>query len=512
MRIGVSTGGARCLRTPGLLSKKLVVPEAKYDTRVPAGPAIEDLATARSLRRYRLVAWSWLVLGVVLFSGFLAGVSVEDKRAVRLLRVGVRTHGMVLSYHYGKYDKAITVQYAVGQKRRVSRINLNDNSPRYRLGEGVIVVYDPNNPSAVRTTTESNDPRGLTWLMILAFVGWICLWVVGIATCWRARRIRRILAAHPWRAYSNVEFIPELQKRANAGIRLRRSDSPTDPTFLLRFANSLVRNPRRFKDVPTVWVVGDLSGPVVLAIPETRRLIAAAAPTGKIGARWLDRRGLVETPAQPGWLSRQMPALVIVLTVACALGALALVLLTPSTVGSTAAMSDTLDDALHAAKALPTSDVAPSLGTWAVTGKTVSSIGFGDSAKDDRLTRTWTIYERCATDCAAWIERTTSQGLQRAPLKIRHNRWTAVFERSTEGCGTTRPGSQRQVFVFATSPDHGPLQAIEINRAIFPDCIRDGSSHKDMHASSTTKWTATLQGTECLNRPACRESTLPPLP
>ena len=173
-------------------------------------------------------------------------------------------------------------------------------------------------------------------------------------------------------------------------------------------------------------------------------------------------------------------------------------------------MPKTRADVVRAAHDLPTSAGILPVGLWVADGITISSRGFGDGYAGQRMSRQWMVYDRCAATCRRWIARTTSQGVQRGPLERDRGRWLVVYERVTDGCGTSRRGSQRQAFVFTLSSDRLHASAVEVNNARFPNCRQLAPLRRaDMNASSTMRWTATLTSPSCPGVEACRETVGP---
>ncbi|HKN53868.1 MAG TPA: DUF3592 domain-containing protein, partial [Amycolatopsis sp.] len=145
-------------------------------------------------RRSARLSVVWLL---VLAAG-LSGVLLEDKEAQRLLDAGTQVHGTVLKvFNPVKGTRSIDVGYfAAGDYRRAT-IN-RDSGWSYAVGDGVTVVYDPGDPTRVRTTEEANtaDPD-----LVFGFV--ILLGLAGLVVCrsavkrWRTRY--NAVSATGWR-------------------------------------------------------------------------------------------------------------------------------------------------------------------------------------------------------------------------------------------------------------------------------------------------------------------------
>jgi len=162
---------------------------------------------------------------------------------------------------------------------------------------------------------------------------------------------------------------------------------------------------------------------------------------------------------------------------------------------------------------LPVSAGILPVGLWAAEGITLSSSGFVDGHAGQRMSRQWMVYDRCEATCRRWIARTTSQGVQRGPLERDRGHWLVVFARTTEGCGNSRRGAQRQAFAFTLGADHIHATAIEVNNARFPGCRQLAPLRRaDLNARSTMRWTAVLNSPICPGVPSCREIVSPGQP
>lgn len=154
-------------------------------------------------------------------------------------------------------------------------------------------------------------------------------------------------------------------------------------------------------------------------------------------------------------------------------------------------------EAARLARVLPGTSGSPSPGLYRVEGRLLSSQGFSGGATGD-LERQWLISRRCTPDCALWMDRTTSEGVQGARLSTRDGHLFAVFAGRTAGCGTARTGSRRQAFALSVDPDQHHIRAVEVNRATFPGCRRNGILGRvDQSAVLRRVWGATLIALDC---------------
>lgn len=162
----------------------------------PADPSLAGHATGRLLRRSLFVALS----GVLLLVGFGIAIGVNAGNNDELLATGARTDGVVVAYHDRiKIPDLIDVQFLRGSQQELAEISLNDSSPRYRVGDQVTVIYDPADPSRVRTDAEENDPGIFLLPVIIALILGLIMMPGGLIGLGRwARRIKQARTAE-WR-------------------------------------------------------------------------------------------------------------------------------------------------------------------------------------------------------------------------------------------------------------------------------------------------------------------------
>ncbi len=183
-------------------------------TQSPPTPRpVLDPETAKALQRYRLRGALLVSLGPVLLIAAAEIAAVMQARADRLLASGRRVPGTVVEMREGNPTARISppdkivVRYEAEDSTRQATINLDDESPRYRVGQQVEVVYDPDDPDRVRTSEEDNDPSWAVTIFVYGLVWAPIAIVVGIVRLVRAGRWRRQLERDP-RA-----VIPELLRR-----------------------------------------------------------------------------------------------------------------------------------------------------------------------------------------------------------------------------------------------------------------------------------------------------------
>ena len=246
----------------------------------PGGTAAEDPVTRRLLTRARVTSWVALTVGLAALVGFVVAASDQEDRAAELLAHGTRVPGVVTEVHNGLRNPGhIDVAFSIGSQRTVRRINLDDASPSYVVGEPVTVVYDPRNPSRVRTTREQNESTASTWLIVLLFVGALLLLVYGTLGVRRWRRTTRLLRQAPWRP---CRFSTDTYSRWGVrGLRVSiRSPEPDLSGRVLRVSGNQSRtdagSPLRQHSVDRAWVAIGEGRDAAIMLPDKPIKIWAA--------------------------------------------------------------------------------------------------------------------------------------------------------------------------------------------------------------------------------------------
>ncbi|WP_372668777.1 DUF3592 domain-containing protein [Amycolatopsis kentuckyensis] len=143
-----------------------------------------DARMRRSARRATGFAVGWAVV----FAAGLIQLSLVDAAAEDLLHTGFHEIGVVVDVRYSRGTTFIEVSH--GNRTDVL---VRDSDRDYSVGEEVIVIYDPADPSRVRTADESNEDDSQLALgvvpMLAALFG-LPFWT-GRAAGWR-RRIRAV--------------------------------------------------------------------------------------------------------------------------------------------------------------------------------------------------------------------------------------------------------------------------------------------------------------------------------
>ena len=183
-------------------------PPAKLNGEGQVDLAVE---TAR-LRPLALRALGMAVLWLVVLAGAVAGFVVLEQASDRLLVTGTRVSGEVLGVHNPRRGSpSISVGYEVNGTPLVADID-RDSDRQYRVGEHVTVVYDPADPSRVRTSEEPNN-EGFWFVVgvvgVFASFAGIPMSLVAAAK-WRRRH--RAVQSTGWRVAS-VTVVPDYPVR-----------------------------------------------------------------------------------------------------------------------------------------------------------------------------------------------------------------------------------------------------------------------------------------------------------
>lgn len=226
-----------------------------------------DARLRRSARRATGFAVGWAVV----FAAGLTQLALVDAAAEELLHTGFHEIGVVVDVRHGRGTTFIEVSH--GDRTDVL---VRDSDRDYRPGDEVIVIYDPADPSRVRTADEPNESDGRLALgvvpMLAALFG--LSFSIGLAAGWR-RRIRAVERTG-WRraGVSDEEVKLDSEFRDGTTVVLRRSWG------LLRLSPSAGWKNRQ------VWVggwgrtmvVGDEKGPYVLPVHAVRERVSRSRP------------------------------------------------------------------------------------------------------------------------------------------------------------------------------------------------------------------------------------------
>lgn len=254
------------------------------DTRVPAGPALDDPLTCAALKRYRWRGRLIALVGIALFIAFVVFVSIQSQHSKWLLEYGARVSGRITDVSRNVHGSgSFGISYVADHRAWQGTIALTETSGYYAPGETVTVIYDPRHPSDIRTPQEKNESNSTVLPLTLVLISGLILILGGAGTLVRARGWRRQLATSPWRPYRARYLARVVRGRfqpLNPGLEVIPVDSPSSSPVLLRLASTWRWRTDRMSrhDGETIWLAGDPAARVVIGLPATRELLAAGAP------------------------------------------------------------------------------------------------------------------------------------------------------------------------------------------------------------------------------------------
>jgi hypothetical protein len=258
------------------------IPVANPTRPLPLGPALEDPETSSSLRRYRVRGAIVLLVGMAFIIGPFVNFVVYSDHAAWLLTHGARTTGTVTRATRPGREGSMQVAYTAAGSYRSAEVALSSSNPGYLPGEHVVVIYDPEHPSDVRTPQDKNVPHAVAGILAIGGIIGLILTTFGTVALARSRRWRKILSESPWRAY-RAHYLPVVKLRIGrlaSGISIVPVGSATGTPILLRtISGSRTRIAKLHKtDGGIVWAAGDPTSAVVLAVPQALDLIGARPP------------------------------------------------------------------------------------------------------------------------------------------------------------------------------------------------------------------------------------------
>lgn len=186
-----------------------------------------------------------------------------EERSVGLERAGTRTQGWVVdTSDWNPFVDTIQVRFSVEGHEHNGQIVLDSDSPEYQVGDRVVVLFDPIDPSRIRTTQEANDPMWWVIAVVISFPGSFLLLATAVVGGWRARAWRRLLQTYAW-SESTMRYGEVSSGRSPKGVvelgreRLLAGVAPTGRWRLRRLADA---------SGGTVWVAGDPGSKAVLSV------------------------------------------------------------------------------------------------------------------------------------------------------------------------------------------------------------------------------------------------------
>jgi hypothetical protein len=166
------------------------------------GRALDEPAARAWTRRGLWFGWAALAAGLTSLVAFTVAAVVVADRSADLETRGDRTRGVVESVDEAQaiVGPSIKVRFNDGSSDRTAVVHLNDNSPDYRSGDVVQVIFDPADTNRVSVAGEDNQSPWAVRVMIGLVVGGACLIGAGTALIWHWTGLRRLLRTGPWRS------------------------------------------------------------------------------------------------------------------------------------------------------------------------------------------------------------------------------------------------------------------------------------------------------------------------
>lgn len=240
--------------------------------------------TAR-LRPLAVRALALLVLWLALLAGGLVGFAALSASADRLLATGTHVTGRVLdAYHPRRGSSTIYVEYPVGQDWKFAEISW-ESDRAYVPGQAITVVYDPADPTRVRTPDETNDDQFWSWVCGIGALGALGGIPFSALAAVNWRRRYRAVRRTGWRIAS-VTVVPDYPVRKNRHMPDIHVEYRDGSRIMLRAAQSshgsvpLKKQPNRL-----AWI-GGTDQDIVVLFPHGRwRTPPYAVPAYPLTAR-----------------------------------------------------------------------------------------------------------------------------------------------------------------------------------------------------------------------------------
>jgi len=249
---------------------------------VPQGPASDDEQTRVACARYARRGWAWLAASGALCAATLGFTAYESHRASELLRTGIRTVGLV---QYSTSGPEIAVKYNGDGSILEGDIQVPSGG-EHEAGEEIWVIYSRSDPTRIRTPQYANESPIDRRIKLYGFTFAALLLLAGLQVLRRPRRWRRFMRT-PWTPYAST-YVPARPRRSGPGLMIGPLGEDQPEPTPLRLSATMKHRAARLASETVVWVAGDPSSSVVVAIPRTRELFAAAPPRGWTGRRWLE--------------------------------------------------------------------------------------------------------------------------------------------------------------------------------------------------------------------------------
>lgn len=244
--------------------------------------AIDAPGVRPALRRRRAARLAVLAISLVVVAGAATALARHERRTDPLRRTGVEVTGRVVAVGGGR----VSVSYERNGRSRTFSAELGPSAPAYRVGQRILVLVDPTDPSGHLVKGEQGPTD---WIPVLLGLGvglgavGALLGTVGLR---RGRHEARVLRAGPWR---------------RVGMRTARRSAPpglgrhvvlineAGREHVLGITSTGIdrRTIRRLHGRDRAEVVGDLTDRVVLRDEGGDGFITARVPPNStVDRRW----------------------------------------------------------------------------------------------------------------------------------------------------------------------------------------------------------------------------------
>ncbi|WP_370943072.1 DUF3592 domain-containing protein [Amycolatopsis sp. cg5] len=237
----------------------------------PAEPDHAPAAVARLRRR----ALRLVIAGLVLFIAAWGMVGFVRYRDADLLKTESRTHGVVFAMIVsGKFESIGIEYYTDNGVRRLEFVDVDD-AGAYHENDPVTVIYDPADPTRIRTEADPELPGLVRTVTVVSTFLTIILVLSGLIGTSRWRRRSAAARAEPWRA-GTATLARSSAGKARTKLRVRfqteEQDYRTTAPVMLPIPPALFD-----RDEVKVWING--TGDAVTVMFEYGPFLVAAKRT-----------------------------------------------------------------------------------------------------------------------------------------------------------------------------------------------------------------------------------------
>jgi uncharacterized protein DUF3592 len=149
------------------------------------GGALDGLGLHRRRRRFRRRALVVTLAGIVALMGWLVLIDRAEGQGMTLVARGAHARGVLTEVSPplggGLTAGAVDVGYLYDGKYFQGHVFLDDSSPRYRVGQSVVVTVDPSQPQDVTVAGSDNESPSFVWMAVGLLVAGLILLILGLA-------------------------------------------------------------------------------------------------------------------------------------------------------------------------------------------------------------------------------------------------------------------------------------------------------------------------------------------